>query len=184
MSRKWHFEGDKEAKEKSVIIREVSRALGSRAPPSWSTVSDRQLLKPPLLSHPLVVPLDVVPYVCVYESSTYWYILNKKRALLLCVRPTPISICCYMWSLVQRQHWCYDVVFILDKYVLMWLAETAQYAWSLMSVWALNGRGPYIELILEVLSFAPSPKHTLKWSKEVHGSGRSWGVEGIGTVVT
>jgi len=34
MSRKWHFEGDKEAKEKSVIIRELSRALGSRAPPS------------------------------------------------------------------------------------------------------------------------------------------------------
>jgi len=34
MSRKWHFESDKEAKEKSVIIRELSRALGSRAPPS------------------------------------------------------------------------------------------------------------------------------------------------------
>ncbi|CAD6337082.1 unnamed protein product [Miscanthus lutarioriparius] len=34
MSRKWHFEGDKEAKEKSVIIRELSRALGSRTTPS------------------------------------------------------------------------------------------------------------------------------------------------------
>ncbi|KAF8772515.1 hypothetical protein HU200_005472 [Digitaria exilis] len=32
MSRKWHFEGDKEAKEKSVIIRELSRSLGSRSP--------------------------------------------------------------------------------------------------------------------------------------------------------
>nr|CAB3467645.1 unnamed protein product [Digitaria exilis] len=31
MSRKWHFEGDKEA-EKSVIIRELSRSLGSRSP--------------------------------------------------------------------------------------------------------------------------------------------------------
>jgi len=184
MSRKWHFEGDKEAKEKSVIIRELSRALGSRAPPSWSTVSDRQLLKPPLLSHPLVVPLDVVPYVCVYESSTYWYILNKSVPfcsvwglhlylyVIICGALFSDNIDVLMWFL------------FLDKYVLMWLAETAQYAWSLMSVWALNGRGPYIELILEVLSFAPSPKHTLKWSKEVHGSGRSWGLEGIGTVVT
>ncbi|RCV21054.1 hypothetical protein SETIT_4G106700v2 [Setaria italica] len=34
MSRKWHFEGDKEAKEKSIIIRELSRSLGSRTPPS------------------------------------------------------------------------------------------------------------------------------------------------------
>ncbi|CAD6223458.1 unnamed protein product [Miscanthus lutarioriparius] len=34
MSRKWHFEGNKEAKEKSVIIRELSRALGSRTTPS------------------------------------------------------------------------------------------------------------------------------------------------------
>lgn len=33
MSRKWHFEGDKDAKEKS-IIRELSRALGSRMPPT------------------------------------------------------------------------------------------------------------------------------------------------------
>ncbi|KAJ1258808.1 hypothetical protein BS78_10G103100 [Paspalum vaginatum] len=34
MSRKWHLEGNKEAKEKSVIIRELSRALGARTPPS------------------------------------------------------------------------------------------------------------------------------------------------------
>ncbi|CAN6201941.1 unnamed protein product [Urochloa humidicola] len=34
MSRKWHFEGDKGAKEKSAIIRELSRALGSRPIPS------------------------------------------------------------------------------------------------------------------------------------------------------
>lgn len=34
MSRKWHFKGDKEAKEKSIIIRELSRALGSRTPPN------------------------------------------------------------------------------------------------------------------------------------------------------
>ncbi|XP_066369685.1 uncharacterized protein [Miscanthus floridulus] len=34
MSRKCHFEGDKKAKEKSVIIRELSRALGSRTTPS------------------------------------------------------------------------------------------------------------------------------------------------------
>uniref|UniRef100_A0A0E0L9U9 Uncharacterized protein n=1 Tax=Oryza punctata TaxID=4537 RepID=A0A0E0L9U9_ORYPU len=33
MSQKWHFEGDKDAKEKS-IIRELSRALGSRTPPT------------------------------------------------------------------------------------------------------------------------------------------------------
>ncbi|KAL6861322.1 hypothetical protein ACP4OV_017022 [Aristida adscensionis] len=34
MSQKWHFEGDKEAKEKSDIIRELSKALGGRAPPN------------------------------------------------------------------------------------------------------------------------------------------------------
>ncbi|XP_062227575.1 uncharacterized protein LOC133925841 [Phragmites australis] len=34
MSRKCHFEGDKEAKEKSIIIRELSRALGARTPPN------------------------------------------------------------------------------------------------------------------------------------------------------
>ncbi|KAL6606949.1 hypothetical protein ACP70R_042602 [Stipagrostis hirtigluma subsp. patula] len=34
MSRKWHFEGDKEAKEKSTIVRELSRALGARTPPN------------------------------------------------------------------------------------------------------------------------------------------------------
>lgn len=34
MSQKWHFEGGKEAKEKSAIIRELSRALGARTPPS------------------------------------------------------------------------------------------------------------------------------------------------------
>ncbi|TVT99277.1 hypothetical protein EJB05_45477 [Eragrostis curvula] len=34
MSRKWHFEGDKEAKEKSVMVRQLSRALGARIPPN------------------------------------------------------------------------------------------------------------------------------------------------------
>ncbi|GJN00177.1 hypothetical protein PR202_ga17590 [Eleusine coracana subsp. coracana] len=34
MSRKWHFEGDKGAKEKSIMVRELSRALGSRSPPN------------------------------------------------------------------------------------------------------------------------------------------------------
>lgn len=31
MRRKWHFEGDK---EKSIIVRELSRALGARTPPN------------------------------------------------------------------------------------------------------------------------------------------------------
>ncbi|XP_066323398.1 uncharacterized protein [Miscanthus floridulus] len=43
MSRKWHFEGNKEAKEKSVIIRELSRALGSRTTPKLIN-NDRRLL--------------------------------------------------------------------------------------------------------------------------------------------
>ncbi|KAK3128844.1 hypothetical protein QOZ80_6BG0467090 [Eleusine coracana subsp. coracana] len=34
ISRKWHFEGDEGAKEKSMMVRELSRALGSRSPPN------------------------------------------------------------------------------------------------------------------------------------------------------
>lgn len=33
-SRKWHFEGDKEAKEKSILVRELSRSLGAKTGPN------------------------------------------------------------------------------------------------------------------------------------------------------
>lgn len=32
MSRKWHYKGEEEAKEKPIIIRELSKRLGVKTP--------------------------------------------------------------------------------------------------------------------------------------------------------
>ena len=79
-----------------------------------------------------------VPFCSVWGLHLYLYVI-------ICGALFSDNIDVLMWFL------------FLDKYVLMWLAETAQYAWSLMSVWALNGRVHILNWSLKSWVLLPHP---------------------------